>query len=340
MASSMLSRIVAVSYGIETTYGAGTPDPLFSSCNLLFRNTNLLSVDQEVVDLAELRATLTKSGDAPGRTLYKANPGHVLMGHGGAPTTFRLGKLLRMCGMIETTNASSATYNFRSSGFESGLAKVELAATDASSITALLKGVYGTAQISGAAGQPIQIDATLSGIFSTPTFAGSSAAKSLPSNTAQTMKSATLVITPETGVGTETYSTPLTSAGTPATPKFKSFTLDLGIDVQEDKDANAADALFGLILANRKPTAQLVVGLMSDIYDDLIAQMQQGLKHKVTFTHGSGVGKVIGFQWFGQISNVELQDDVGLRTVTISYNLATSQSPVGSADQELQLTFS
>lgn len=328
--ATMLNRIVAVSYGIEGTYGAGTPDPAFSSCNLLFRNGNLLGVDQEVIDLSELRAGLTKSGDAIGRTLYKITPGHVLMGHAGAPTAFRLGRLLRMCGMQETTNASSATYAFRSSGFESGVVKVELGGTDASSITAILKGAYGNVQFAGAAGQPITIDATVTGTFAVPSYSGSSASKSLPSNTVQTMKNVGLVVTPETGLGTDTFSTPVSP-----TLKFKSFSLDLGMDIQEDKDANAADALFGLLLANRRPTAQIVVGLDSTLYDDFIAQMQGGLKHKVTFTHGSGTGKVCVFTWYGQITNVELQDDVGLRTAAISYNLARATD-----DAELSLVFS
>lgn len=338
--ASYLSRIVNVGIAINTsgTYasGAGVANGLVSAIHQ-FRNTTPVAIDTTVVNLSELRQSFSKTQDAVGRQVYKLTPGLVLMGvsspTGPLPNSttvaqdFRLGKILRMCGMSEsiTTTSSSLTYTFRSSAFEDGFVDCVLA--DAGGTTALrykMKGVYGTCVIAGSAGQVITVDPTLTGLIAVQPSIVAVPASTFPpaGNTAQTMKSEGLSLT--TSVTTYTGATAL---------KFKSFSLDLGIDVQEDADANAADSLYGLLVAGRTPTLQLTVGCDSTNVADFHADMLTGAIQTIIFTHGSGVGRTCKFTCKGQIQSVTQTDDTGLRTLQIQYNLA-----VGGGLDESELT--
>ena len=136
---SHLSRIVAMSVAVNTTgtYAGGT-SPNMSSCIHQFRNTTPIQIDTDLVNLQELRQSMSKTSDAVGRQLYRLTPGLVTIGIGNStnkPGTvespkFRLGRILRMCGMSESPSSSlssSLTYTFRSSGFEDGLIEVQRA---------------------------------------------------------------------------------------------------------------------------------------------------------------------------------------------------------------------
>jgi hypothetical protein len=340
-----LSRIVAVSVGINTTgtYLGGT-SPNMSSCIHQFRNTTPMALDTNSVNLQELRGSMSKSSDAVGRQLYRLTPGLCAMGIGSAtflPGTtntpkFRLGKILRMCGMSESASdgQSSLRYSFRSTGFEDGLIECQLADTGSTALLYKMYGVFGTFTMAGSAGQVITIDPTLTGrISAQPAVVTAIPAASLPfapaGNTAQTMKSENLSIT--TGDATV-----LSAAGAGAV-KFKSFSLDVGVDVQEDPDANAADALYGLLIAGRSPTLQLTIGADSASIAKFHADLNSGAIETISFLHGSGVGKYMQVTMTGQLTGVVIADDVGLRTLQLTYNLAVGTN---LDETELYITFS
>lgn len=345
--ANMLSRIVTTSLNINTsgTYASGTEvnaTPNMSSCIHQFRNTSPIAVDTTVVNLQELRQSYSKSSDAIGRQLYKFTPGIVVIGIGNsgaqAPgvltsANFRLGKLLRMCSMSQTADSvssSSLTYAFRSSGFEDGVVDVQLADSVNSAMLYRLKGVYGTFTLAGSAGQVITCDPTLTGVINVQPGLGatkvtSSACFQAAGNTAETMKAEGLSVT--TSAGTRTGATAF---------KFKSFSIDAGIDVQEDSDANAADALGGLIIAGRTPTMQLTVGAESTQVAEMYADLKSGFLQTIVFTHGSSVGKYMTVTAKGQLTNVVMADDVGLRTLQLTYSLAVGAT---SDDTELTIVF-
>lgn len=330
--SKMLGRIVAVSMGIETTYGGGTPDPLLASANLLFRNGNVLAPDRALIDLAELRDSFTKSGDVPGRGLWKLNPGYVIMGHGGAASlaTFRLSPILKAMGFTESApGTGSLRYVPRTTETpnQSAVINVEMASQGANAIRAQLKGGYGTYTMAAQAGGAVTLDTEFQALYAAPTNPAKTS-PTLPSNTAEPFRNVGLVVTPEDSAGADTYTTPL------STLKFKSFNLVGGVDIQEDTDANQSDALAGLVITDRNPTLTCVYGLDDAQYDDFLLHHANGIKHKVNFVHGSGVGKRMRLTAYGQITGVDLQDDVGIRTVQVSYNLRRQVS-----EGELQLDF-
>lgn len=339
--ASHLSRIVAMSVAVNSTatYGGGT-SPNMSSCIHQFRNTTPVQIDTDLVNLQELRQSMSKTSDAVGRQLYRLTPGLVVIGIGNSgaqiPGTvespkFRLGRILRMCGMSESASAgsSSLTYTFRSSGFEDGLVEVQRSDVGTNALLYKLKGVFGTYTMAGSAGQVITVDPTLTGVINgNPTVTTAqnvtSAHFQSAGNTSETMESSGCTIT--TNVGTIAA----------ASLKFKSFSLDAGIDVQEDKDANSADGLYGLLIVGRSPTLQITIGCDSanaqQFYDDL----RTGFIQTINFTHGSGVGKRMQMIAKGQLQSVTQADDVGLLTLQLQYNLAVG---TGNDDSELTLVF-
>ncbi len=340
--ASMLSRIVAVSGEVSTTY-PNTSDPDFSSAIHNFRNTTPVQVDTVQTNLQELRSSFTQSNIAIGRQLFRFTPGFVLMsydsGVAASQTGFRLGKFLKMCGMVETTpdgSSSSLRYKFTSSGFNNGFVNAGFNDTGSdSAVVYKMQGVYGTATFAGSAGQVITIDPTLTGVIlsstTTPTFDPNpqvvtpqiSEVLSLEGNTAETMKSEGLTIT--------------TQAGS-ATLKFKSFSLDLGIDVQEDLDANAEDALGALIIAGRNPTLTITVDMNSEgngSVEEFYKDLKSGFQQTVAWTHGSAVEKFCAFSMTGKLQSITQADDVGLRTLQLTYLLTNATD-----ENELSITFS
>ena len=345
--TNMLSRVVSVTQEVSSTYPAavGTSSyagTTFSSAIHQFRNTTPVAVDTNVQDLGELRETFTTTGLAVGRQLYRFTPGLVLMGIGNATNlpgathspAFRLGRYLRMCGMQQTAtdNSSSLTYKFRSSGFENGFIDVcQNDTTGSSGILYRMQGTYGTLTMSGSAGNVIEVNPTLSGlVFAQPARVAALTTVTLPAagNTAETMKSEGLSLAGVTG-GT------IASADI----KFKSFNLDLGVDVQEDTDANSSTALAGLIIAGRQPTLQLVIAMDSARIADLYTDYRLGSIITADWTHGTSQtdarGRRCRFTATGQITGMTQGDEVGLRTVTLDMRLVNA-----TADQELTLVFS
>jgi len=325
--ANMLARTVAFSAIMEDSYDGGptaeTTD--FSSSNFLFRNTNIHQANTNTVELDELQTSMSKSGFAVGRQLQTFTPGYVLMGFGStaAKANYRLGRIFRMCGMQETIPTSSLTYKFRSTGFESGAVALHENAVSGNGILYTATGVYGSCQLAGAAGQVITVDPTLQGLYAAPVAqAAPTLINPTDGNIAETMKSEALVITPQ-------------GESAKSTLTFKSFTLDFGIDVQENSDANATDALAGLLIVNRTARATVVVGLDSSDAVDWFSHLTTGSskRHTVTFTHSATAQQKVKFTWIGQLEDLPKADDVGQRTVTLTYRLIDT----ANNDGELQI---
>jgi hypothetical protein len=342
--ANMLSRLVAVSVEVNTgSYNGPTSNPTFSNFSSgihQFRNTSPASIDTNSVDLQELRQSFSQTADAIGRQLVKLTPGLVVMGAGTAANayaatsgagTFRLGRVLRMCGMSEsagvTGGSSSLTYTFRSTGFEDGLVECQYSDISTQAIRYRMKGVFGTFTMSGSAGQVITCDPTLTGLVVTGTPSLVTAVTpALPTNLAETMKSEGMTIT-----GTAL------NGGSAYTPKFKSFQLDAALDIQEDPDANGADAIAGLVIAGRKPSLQIVIGADSARVSEFYTDLKNAAIHTVTWTHGTTAGRFCKFTVKGQLKNVTSQDDAGLRTLQLQYDMAIGS---GADDSELTIQFS
>ena len=337
-----LARIVAMSVAVNTsgTYAsAGQLSPNMSSCIHQFRNTTPIQIDTDLVNLQELRQSMSKTSDAVGRQLYRLTPGLVVIGIGNStnkPGTvespkFRLGRILRMCGMSESASvgSSSLTYTFRSSGFEDGLIEVQRADIGTQALLYKLKGVYGTFTMAGSAGQVITVDPTLTGLINaapavTTAQTITSAHFQTSGNTSEVMENSGLAWTHSNGGANAIASTSV---------KFKSFSLDAGVDVQEDKDCNSADGLYGLIIVGRQPTMQLTIGCDSSTAAAFYSDLASGFVQKFSFTHGSGEGKRMVVSCKGQLQSVTQADDVGLLTLQLQYNLC-----VGTDSDESELT--
>ena len=340
--SAMLTRILAISAGIdpvlagETGFVPASHD--FQSAVYLFRNTSPYQADTAQIDLQELKESFTSSGTAVGRQLGRITPGLVLMSTGGAAQApnFRLGKYLRMCGMQQASISSSASlrYTFRSTGFESGYVNFGMNDTGSSAIVVKLNRVQGTLTIAGQAGQVITVDPTISGFIATqPTkVAGITATyHTAVGNTAEIMENEGLQIV---GNASSQFNGGGTLLSTQV--KFKGFTFDQGWDIQEDLDANSDNAFYGLIYNGRNPTLQLTVDANSDQVSKFFTDLQNtSARHTITFLHGSAVGKYAHFSFEGQLTNIQFGDDVGLRTLQLSYNLVSTTN-----DGEAQITFS
>lgn len=339
-----LSRIVAMSVAVNTsgTYAGGT-SPNMSSCIHQFRNTTPIQIDTDLVNLQELRQSMSKTSDAVGRQLYRLTPGLVVIGIGNStnkPGTvespkFRLGRILRMCGMSESPSSSassSLTYTFRSSGFEDGLIEVQRADIGTQALKYKMKGVYGTFTMAGSAGQVITVDPTLTGLIAAaPTVTTAETITSshfqTSGNTSEVMESSGLNYTHSNGGAN---SIPAASI------KFKSFSLDAGVDVQEDKDCNSADGLYGLLIVGRQPTMQITIGCDSGTAQSFYNDLATGFVQKFNFTHGSGEGKRMTVSAKGQLQSVTQADDVGLLTLQLQYNLAVGTD---ADESELTITF-
>ena len=322
--ADLLGRIVSISSSLSA-------DPAFSSANFLFRNGSIMTVDTQVINLQELRQSFTNSGNAVGRQLVRFNPGFVLMGPGGVmPTTnpeFRLGHYFRMCGMQETSLSSSSSlrYKFRSSNFESGFVNVQYQdLLGTSSIITKATKVQGTCVIAGSAGQVITVDPTLTGSISQQPTRQTAVTPTMPTggNLSRTMQTEAATIAGLTGGLTQTI-------------KWKSFSIDFGIDIQEDLDANSTDGFYGVLIGGRSPIMQMVINLDSTDGPKFYTDLDAGTIHTWTWTHGNAASNRFHFQVRGQLNNVTIAEDATQRTAQLDYALVAT-----TEEDELQITLS
>jgi hypothetical protein len=232
---------------------------------------------------------------------------------GGIPPFFS--PLLRACALQESASGSvSVIYRPRSSGFESATAVVY-----ADSIKHTVAGTVGTFTLEGTGGEGIELMFDMKGRYSAPENS------SIPS-VSYPLDEKVLCASENLEITGGTYDL---SSGT-TLPIVRSFKFDMGNTIVERKDANSAFGLYGLYITDRKPTFELVIEceLLNafDPFADLANATTGSISaHTVKFLHGGGVAagqKNVGL-YFGslQVKDVQYQDDGGIRTYALSYDV-------------------
>lgn len=335
-ATPNLTRKTLVLAATEATYGtAVTPNQeasISSQAMLLFDEVNPLSMDVSVVEKQVVRASLTKNTNLIGRRLYNVKPktmlsnapGYQTQGSysaktgvtatSGTPPFFS--PLLRACALKETNGGTSIVYAPRSSSFESATCVVY-----ADSIKHTVAGCVGTFTMEGTGGEGIELMFDLKGKYSAPVYSSTG----LPTVTYPADEK-TLCASEQVDVNN----------GSSYTPIVRSFKFDLGNTTVERKDANSAFGLYGLYITDRKPTFELVVevdqagtgsSLDWDPWSNLASSSGVITTHTVKLLHGpaDSNAKNVGMRFATlQLKDVQYQDDGGIRTYALSYDVTSS----------------
>lgn len=328
-ANPNLTRKTLVLARTESTFGTQNlpreETGVSSQAMLLFDEVNPVSMDVQVVEKQVVRASLTKNQNLIGRRLFNLKPKTMLSNakgfvngttgstgaastNGGIPPFFS--PLLRACALSETTAGSaSVIYRPRSSGFESATAVVY-----ADTIKHTVVGAIGTFTLEGTGGEGIEMMFDLKGRYAAPE------ANSLPT--------VTYPLDEKVLCASENLS--IAGGTTLSAPIVRSFKFDMGNTTVERKDANSTFGLYGLYITDRKPTFEVVLEVEAlgtfDPFADLAnATTGSPTSHTVKFLHGGGASagqKNVGL-YFGslQLKDVQYQDDGGIRTYALSYDV-------------------
>lgn len=329
-----LTRKTLVLAAMETTYGT-EQSTIYATANvsshamLLFDEINPLGIDTQVVDKQVIRASLTKNANLIGRRLYTfkpktmamCSPGYVNGSSAscGTPPGYGLppffGTLLRACGLQEDLTAGagasgSVIYKPRSSGFESATCHVL-----ADQIKHVLVGTVGTFSAEGRGGEGIEFSFDMKSKYTQPYYSSTVPSPTYPADNKVLVQSEGLTV----------------SEFTTETPIVRSFKFDAGVNIIERRDMNSAFGLYGLYVTDRKPTLELVIEVESNLanfdpFDDLgNASTGAITSHLVKFIHGTSNPNKFGFCFrSAQLKDVQYQDDSGIRTYALSYDLVSS----------------
>lgn len=338
-ATPNLTRKTLVTIASEDTYGVDASPATSGSGSgayLLFDEINPLQIDTQVVEQQSVRASYSKRQDLIGRQLWMLRPKTMIMGSpgadisntaalagvdpltgtgqnaGGAPTDGLppfFNHLLKACAMSETIDTStSVQYKPVSSGFDSATAHVW-----ADNHKTIIKGLYGNVTFEGRAGEALTMDFDLKGVYDKPEPVNIPTDTTYPADNKVLVQNEALVI----------------NNGSAYTPIVRSFRFDVGNQIIERRDMNSSRGLYGIFISDRRPTLELVVEVDAlgtfDPFDD-IANETTGINttHAISFRHG-GAGTSANESKFTfnkcQLTNVQYQDDQGIRTYAFSYNL-------------------
>jgi len=333
---------------MEGAYGSAGTMPALNQASdslLIYDNANPIAVDKAMVDIIPLRASLSPTLSLIGRSLHRYTGVTYMQGPENFVTglPWRSARLMRACGVQEIiANNSSILYYPRSSGFES----VALSVWPDGWRHDML-GVYGNFTLDADAGQGLKMTMDMMGLFPTATPIQSNQtlpAQTLEVNKARTWKNAGVVITG--GAYTITGGKLVAggfaiSGGTALVPVaiVKHFDWTPGAQVAERPDANAVNALYGLIQgANTRQTVlNLTIEVDSNPNLNPFNDWENATTHAVQFsyTSGTGPGSTINFLFpYCQITNVVYGDDNGQRTFQLTYK---PQTQTAGQDDEWQI---
>lgn len=344
-----LTRKTLVLAKRESTYGTdATPGFVGSnSCAmLLWDETNPIQIDTKILDQQVVRASFSKYPDLVGRSLWMIKPKTMLMtspggshvspdvgpstgdncgdvGEAGSPPFF--GHLLRACALKETVNSSSSViYSPLSSNFSSASVYVW-----ADGVKHISTGVYGTSVFEGRAGEGIDLTFDMKGLYPSagPQTSAIPTSVQYPADSKKLVEKESLTMS-------SGYVAPVSQGPqTPVTgPITRSFKFDLGVNVIERADMNSPFGLFGLWPTDRKPTLDLVIEVENNLsttspYVNPWSILTSGSSalQTITFTHGSTVANRSEFVFTScQLRQVQYQDDQGVRTYSLSFNLVST----------------
>lgn len=212
---------------IETTYGVD-PVPVVATDAVAVGNPQF-STDAQLVERDQvLRDSISRLSAIIGRKLSRLTFFVEMKGSGTAGTTPRYGPLLRMCGLSQTIVAStSVTYAPISSLFES----TTIYWFDGSK-RYVLTGCFGTVRIVEEVGQFGRYEISATGLWNLPTD----------------------VALPSGAVFDATIPQPVINLGLTLggySPIAATLNIDLGVQIGERLDFNAAEGLRGLQLTGR-----------------------------------------------------------------------------------------
>lgn len=304
---------------------AGSYTGAGSTAYLIWDEINPLTPDTAIVSQQSVRAAFSKNQDLVGRQLWNLRPKTMLMcspGYhevaglkaGNSPTAGVppfFSALLRACALSETISTSaSVIYQPTSSVFTSASSYVW-----ADGLRHKVLGLFGTVVFEGKAGEGIMLSFDMKGNYAEPTDVAIPSA-TYPSDNKVLVQNEALTITP---AGSSAY-----------TPIVRSFRFDVGNQIIERRDMNSSRGLYGLWITDRQPTLELVVEVDTKAnfnpWGDMSNESTGVNKlHKVIFTHGSTPNSVRFTFRELQLTNVQYQDDQGIRTYNLSYNI-TSQA--------------
>ena len=304
-----------------------TPASASNRTLLLWDEVNPISMDVKVLDQQVIRASLSQNQQLVGRRLWMLKPKTMVMCSPGADYTNStgaspiagvppfFGPLLRGCGLQETVSLSaSVVYTPRSSGFESVAFYVW---TDA--ILHKMFKAFGNCVFEGRAGEGIDMSYDFKGTFNLPDNSISLPAPTYPADSKLLVQSEALTI--------DAYNTGGSNA-----PIVRSFRFDLGINVIERGDLNSAFGLYGLYITDKKPTLEIVMEVENalsgngsiDPFGDIADATGAVTTYSIAMLHGSSSPNKFKFNWpYAQLKDVQYQDDQGIRTYQLSFNLTS-----------------
>ena len=345
-----LSRKILAVVKTEATYGstafgasgaaAATADlqGVSSSAMLLYEEMNPISIDTTVVELSPLRASYSKFQDLIGRQLFgvmlKAELTNAFgSGSTGASATHArtnhppfIAPLLKACALQETASSSgsgsiygSVTYKPRSSGFQSCQARIWL-----DSAMHDIMGMYGTCVFEASAGAGFSVSFDMKGRYLAPVQQTIPTTVTYPEDKRVLVATEALTITP--------------AGGSPYEPIVRSFKLDIGNNLIERSDMNTARGFFGMFIADRKPTLEMTVemDLLTNFnpLEHISSSAGVSTTHKIKFLHNSQPNSIAFLIPKAQLTNVQYQDDSGIRTYQLSYNIVSDAD-----DDDFTITF-
>jgi hypothetical protein len=277
---------------------------------LIYNDGSPIATETETINLTELTGAYTKRKSLIGRQLYQWNGTTMLQASGTAGTAPSIDKMFKGCALGATIAADTSvkyepvSTSFATTNIYTDLDGLEYQLTDG----------FGTFVMSGSAGQGVECAFSYSGVYNVPVATTSFGSFTAGDNNAETMKLVALEI--------GSWVT-----GSADKLVFKSFSFDRGLTIGERTDANSSTGLIGLAVEDSNPTLQVVVEAKTQLnaqgVEDLWADLTGSNTKQVTWTHGSGAGKLITFDFpQAQLTNIGVADgDGGIRTWTLDYKI-------------------
>lgn len=308
-----LSRRTVVLAKAESTSGVDASPSASTDAMLLFGNMNPFSLDTKIVTKDVVRDSLTQQKDLVGRQLANLKLDTVLMSRGTSAGAPFFDPLIKACGF---TVASGGTAAQSSSWIYTPVSSSFTTSTIYTYLDGLLTkslGCLGTMSLSMTAGEAPDLSFTLQGTYGNPT-ATALPTPTYPTDTKGMVQSAALSI--------GAYNA---AAGLVA----RSISLDWGASNSERGDVNSTYGFKGLALTSRTPTLTIVCECEDNIDKDFYTYLNStqvaaadGSMDNITWSHGDGTQSKINFSVPApMLTGVELGDDGGIRTYTLSYKL-------------------
>lgn len=228
-----LTRKSLILAKIESSYGVD-PTPTAASNSIATLNSSIKETFEEVERNVQI-SSLTRKQSVGAKKFAEVTFTAELIGSGTAGTAPRLGTLLRACAMSETvTSSTSVEYLPASSSLDSITIYFYQ-----DGVEHVVTGCVGTYKMTCTAGSPAMLEFTFTGVWSTPTDV------TLPTPTFEsTVDSVPLC----KSAGLALNSTSLV---------VNEFTLDMANTVATRPSINAATAIAGFQITDRKPVATI-----------------------------------------------------------------------------------